>query len=142
MIERIVEGKRVWDLSVTDETSSIDDLDLSVRTWKCVCNYGIHTIGDLIAHDGWFFFNQDTFGKRAFEELITTAFSFGFRLSDCTEQEFPTIEPYLEKYREARRKRLEEEHAQLMAEIAAEKRERARLRARERRARLKAAALS
>lgn|SRR5574344_729202 len=115
------------DDSVTDETSDIADLDLSVSDYNYYRKLGFRTIGQLISKDSWYFFNMDAFSFRRFERLIRTLDKFGFRLRDCSKEKHPSIEPIVASFWEEDRKRSAMELEQLRLEVT---REQSRIRSR------------
>lgn len=88
----------VHSLSIED---TIDKLILSVRSFNCLKRQGINTIGDLINltyeelqrgdHRGL----GHILGIRSTLEIIVQLFDNGYRLKDCPEEQYPTIEAYL-----------------------------------------------
>ena len=133
-IEVWQDGVIYIDNSITDETSDIADLDLSVSDFNYYRKLGFQTIGQLIAKGSWFFFNQQVYSFRRFERLIRTLDEFGFRLCDCSKGQFPTIEPIIESFWREDRRRSEAELAQLRLEVT---REQSRIRSRRYRERQK-----
>ncbi|NCC02135.1 MAG: hypothetical protein EOM34_15980 [Clostridia bacterium] len=133
-IEIRYDDKYYIDTSITDETSDIADLDLSVSDYNYYRKLGFRTIGQLISKDCWYFFDMDAFSFRRFERLIRTLDELGFRLRDCSKEKHPSIEPVIASFWEEDRKRSAMELEQLRLAVT---REQSRIRSRRYRARQK-----
>lgn len=117
--------------SELDESSLIEELDMSVRAWHFYYCRGIKTIRDLICHDGWFFINLDYFSVSIFTETVKCLERAGFRISDYNEDAYPSVESYVDYFHDAYRQRIE---AAEKEEKRLERNSRARIRYRERKA--------
>ena len=60
---------------------TIEELDLSVRSFNCLKRAGINTIEDLIYKTEEDMMNVRNLGRKSLEEVIAKLNSFGFSLS-------------------------------------------------------------
>ena len=58
--------------------SRIEELDLSVRTFNCLCRAGIHTISDVFKRSKTDIARIRNLGRRSYDELIDKLEEFGF----------------------------------------------------------------
>lgn len=123
------------DDSITNETSDIGDLDLSVTDYNYYRKLGFCTIGQLISNDTWFFFNQPVHSFMRFERLIRSLDNYGFRLRDCSKEKYPSVEPLIASFKAEDNRRFVEEMRELTLEV---RREQSRIRSRRYRERQKA----
>ena len=82
MIKVFRDNGYYFDDSITDETSGIEDLDLRVADYKYLHSLGFETIGQLLEHDGWYYFNLPRHSLRALEAFFVALDNLGFRLKD------------------------------------------------------------
>ena len=65
----------------------IEELDLSVRSYLCLKNFGIETIGDLINYNTFDLYRVRNLGLRCYDEIILKVHDIGLYFRD--EQEEP-----------------------------------------------------
>ena len=70
---KVAENEKVLDLT-------IDELDLSVRSFNCLKRAGINTVADLIGKSEEDMMKVRTLGRKSLEEVIAKLDSFGFTL--------------------------------------------------------------
>lgn len=116
------------------ECSDIAELDLCVTDYNYYRKLGFRTIGQLLHYDAWFFFDQPVYSFRRFERLLRTLDSYGFRLADCSKEQYPSVDVIIEQFRAEDRRRFNEELEKLRLE---DQREQSRIRSRRYRARQK-----
>ena len=75
MVEKDDKGKE----KVLDMT--IEELDLSVRSFNCLKRAGINTVGDLINKSEDEMMKVRNLGRKSLEEVISKLESLGFKLS-------------------------------------------------------------
>ena len=63
---------------------SIDELNLSVRSWNCLKRAGIDTVGTLIDHTSDELASSRNLGRRSFEEIVTKLDDLGLKLNEYT----------------------------------------------------------
>lgn len=68
-------------------STTIEDLDLSVRTYNCVKRAGITTVGELIVKTKADIKKIRNLGKKSFDELIFKLKMLGYELPDGEEEE-------------------------------------------------------
>lgn len=81
--------------SVLSAEDTIDKIDFSVRAFNCLRRRGIETIGDLIELTYDELIKTRNLGIRNIVEVIVTIYDKGFRLKDCSEEQYPSVEAYL-----------------------------------------------
>lgn len=128
------DGHSYIDDSIINETSDIADLDLSVSDYNYYRKLGFETIEQLIRKDSWFFFNQPVYSFRRFERLIRTLDEYGYRLCDCTKEQYSTVELIIQAFWIEDRRSFAEEMEQLRKE---DRREQSRIRSQRYRSRQK-----
>ena len=70
---KVAENEKVLDLT-------IDELDLSVRSFNCLKRAGINTVADLIGKSEEDMMKVRNLGRKSLEEVIAKLDSFGFTL--------------------------------------------------------------
>lgn len=110
---------------ITDETSDMGDLDLSVSDYNYYRRLGFRTIGQLLHNDAWFFFNQPVHSFMRFERLIRTLDNYGFRLKDCSKEQYPSVDSIVATFKAEDKRRFEEEMKELTLDV---RREQSRIR--------------
>lgn len=58
----------------------VDELELTVRTYHCLKNANIQTIGELLARTEWDLLRSKTFGRKSLNEIRKVLSDFGLRL--------------------------------------------------------------
>ena len=111
-----------FDDSITDETSGIEDLDLRVADYKYLHSLGFETIGQLLEHDGWYYFNLPRHSLRALEAFFVALDNLGFRLKDASKEEYPDLDNYIMMFRQAEKEEQAAELKRLEREDRAERR--------------------
>ncbi|MDD7451807.1 MAG: leucine-rich repeat protein, partial [Treponema sp.] len=81
-------------LALTIE-DKLDKIDFSVRAYNCLRRRGIDTIGDFVELSYEDLVRTRNLGIRNIIEVLVTMYDKGFRLKDCPEEQYPTIESYL-----------------------------------------------
>lgn len=132
-------GTRDEEMWISDEDevtecSDIAELDLSVVDYNYYRKLGFQTIGQILRHDAWFFFDQPVYSFRRFERLLRTLDEYSFRLLGCSKEEYPSVDAIIEQFRAEDRRRFNEELEKLRLE---DQREQSRIRSRRYRARQK-----
>ena len=64
---------------------TIEELDLSVRSFNCLKRAGINTVGDLINKSEEDMMKVRNLGRKSLEEVINKLASLGFTLSNDEE---------------------------------------------------------
>ena len=85
LAEGVSETESIMADKVNDETSkvldlTIDELDLSVRSFNCLKRAGINTVEDLIGKSEEDMMKVRNLGRKSLEEVIAKLNSFGFTL--------------------------------------------------------------
>lgn len=62
---------------------SIHDLELTVRSTRCLENEQIHTIGDLIKNTAWELRRIPNMGAHSVKNIEESLSKFGLKLKDC-----------------------------------------------------------
>ena len=61
---------------------TLEELDLSVRTFNCLKRAGVNTVGDIISRTEEDFMCVRNLGKRSYDEIISVIEGFGLKLKD------------------------------------------------------------
>lgn len=92
----------IIDDSITDETSSVCDIDISIYAFHRLNELKIKTIGELISKGGWNVYKENSrVNARVIEHLSNCLNKFGFRFVDCPADKYPTIDMYINEFKEA-----------------------------------------
>lgn len=65
---------------------SIEKLDLSVRSYLCLKNFGIETIGDLINYNTFDLYRVRNLGLRCYDEIVIKVHESGLCFKDEIEE--------------------------------------------------------
>lgn len=83
------------DTPVLTTEDELEKIDLTVRAFNCLKRRGIDKIGDLVELTCEDLGKTRNLGNKNIIEVIVLLFDNGFRLKDCPEELYPTIEAYL-----------------------------------------------
>lgn len=92
----------IIDDSITDETSSVCDIDISIYAFHRLNELNIRTIGELINKGGWNVYKENSrVNARTIEHLSNCLNKYGFRFMDCPEDKYPSIDKYIDEFKAA-----------------------------------------
>ena len=94
-VDEIISAQDGTISSVLSDEDTIDKIDFTVRAFNCLRRRGIETIGDLTELTYDELIKTRNLGIRNIVEVIVTIYDKGFRLKDCSEDQYPSVEAYL-----------------------------------------------